>query len=84
MSTTAQIKAAARKLPVADRADLLETFVRDAGVRKESQARLRALIDEGDRDLAAGRVIEVRNAAELRVFFDDIKRRSRARIKRSA
>ena len=84
MPTATQIKAAARKLPVKDRADLLEVFAMDAAVAKERLARLRALIDEGDRDLAEGRYIEIRHSAELRAFFDDIKRRGRARLKRSA
>ena len=84
MPTAVQIKAAARKLPVADRTDLLEELARDASVRNESLARLRAMIAEGDRDLAEGRYTEVRTSAELRAFFDEVKRHGRARLKRSA
>jgi len=84
MVTAAQIKAAARKLPVKDRADLLEALASDKAVRKERLTRLRTLIAEGERDLAAGRYTPIRDSAELRTFFDDIKRRARERIKRSA
>lgn len=84
MPNAAEIKAAARKLPVKDRADLLTAFAMDKAVQKEQLARLRAEIAEGERDLAEGRYTEIRNTAELRNFFDDIKRRGRARIKRSA
>lgn len=84
MPSAAQIKAAARKLPVKDRADLFEVFAKDSAVQKERLARLRAMIDEGDRDLAEGRYTEIRNSAELRDFFADIKRRARERMKRSA
>lgn len=84
MPTAAQIKAAARKLPVKDRADLLEALSMDSAVQKERLARLRAMIAVGERDLAEGRYIEIRTAAEHRAFFDDIKRRVRARMKKSA
>ncbi|MEY2879629.1 MAG: hypothetical protein RLZZ15_2009 [Verrucomicrobiota bacterium] len=84
MPTVTQVKAAARKLPPKDRADLFQTLAQDRVVQKEQLARLRALIDEGDRDLAEGRYIEIRGATELRAFFDDIKRRGRERLKRSA
>jgi hypothetical protein len=84
MPTKAQIKAAARKLPVADRADLLQEFAQDEKVRKEQLARLRAMIEEGDRDHREGRYTEIRDSAELRAFFEDIKRRGRERLKRSA
>ena len=84
MHTVAKIKAAARKLPVKDRADLLTDFAMDDAVQKEQLARLRAAIDEGDRDLAEGRYTEINSTAELRAFFDDIKARGRARLKRSA
>lgn len=84
MPTVAKIKAAARKLPVKDRADLLTDFAMDDAVQKEQLARLRAAIDEGDRDLAEGRYTEIKSTAELRAFFDDIKARGRARLKRSA
>jgi hypothetical protein len=84
MPTAAQIKAAARKLPVKDRADLFEVFAMDNAVQKERLARLRAMIAEGERDLAEGRYIEIRSTAEHRAFFDDIKRRVRARMRKSA
>ncbi len=84
MSTVAQIKAAARKLPVKDRADLLNDFSNDAAVRKEQLSRLRAEIAEGIRDHADGRYIEVTTPAEHRAFFAAIKRRGRARTTQSA
>lgn len=84
MPTKAQIKAAARKLPVADRADLLQEFAQDEKVRKEQLARLRALIEEGARDQREGRFIEIKSAAEHRAFFDEIKKQGRARLKKTA
>ena len=84
MPTAARIKAAALKLPVKDRADLMDALGMDEAVSKERLARLRALVDEGDRDLAEGRFIEIRTSTELRAFFADIKRRGRERLKRSA
>ena len=84
MPTAARIKAAALKLPVKDRADLMDALGMDEAVSKERLARLRALVDEGDRDLAEGRYIEITSPAEHHAFFDDIKRRGRARLKRSA
>ena len=84
MSTVAEIKAAARKLPIKDRADLLADLSMDAAVRKEQLARLRAAVGEGVRDHTEGRYIEITTAAEHRAFFEDIKRRGRARLKQSA
>lgn len=84
MPTVAAIKAAARKLPVADRTDLLVDLAMDAAVRKEQLTRLRAAIDEGDLDLAEGRSTEINSQAELRALFDDVKRRGRTRVKQSA
>ena len=84
MPTIAAIKAAARKLPVKHRTDLLEHFAQDPAIQKEQLARLRAAVEEGERDFAEGRYIEINSKAELREFFDDIKRRGRARLKRSA
>lgn len=84
MPTKAQIKAAARKLPAADRADLLEEFARDKAVQEEQLARLRAMIEEGEKDLREGRYIEIKTKAEHRAFFDEIKRQAKARLKRSA
>ena len=84
MPTIAEIKAAASKLPVKHRTDLLVQLAEDKAVQKEQLARLRALSDEGDRDLAEGRCIEINSKADLRALFDDIKRRGRARFKRSA
>lgn len=43
--------------------------------------RFRALIDEGIKDHNEGRYIEIRNTQAHRAFFDDIKRRGRARLK---
>jgi len=84
MPTIAEIKAAARKLPVKHRTDLLEAFAMDEAVRKEQLARLRAAVEEGERDIAAGRYTATNSKADLREFFDDIKRRGRAALKRSA
>lgn len=84
MPTAAQIKTAARKLPVKDRVDLLESFAQDRAVRQEQVARLRTLLDEGERDHREGRFVEIRSAAEHRTFFDAIKREGRARQKRTA
>ncbi len=84
MPTIAEIKAAARRLPVKHRADLLVQLADDKAVQKEQLARLRAAVDEGIRDHEQGRTIEIRNAAEHRAFFDDIKRRGRMRLKKSA
>jgi tRNA A-37 threonylcarbamoyl transferase component Bud32 len=84
MPTIAAIKAAARKLSVKHRTDLLEDFARDEAVHREQISRLRATVEEGERDFAEGRYIEINSKAELREFFNDIKRRGRARLKRSA
>ncbi len=84
MPTIAEIKAAARKLPVKHRTDLLETFAMDKAVRKEQLARLRAAVEEGERDIAEGRYTAINSKAELREFFDEIKRRGRSALKRSA
>ena len=84
MPTIAEIKAAARKLPVKHRTDLLEAFAMDEAVRKEQLARLRAAVEEGMRDFREGRYIEIRTPAEHRAFFDEIKRSGRARLKKSA
>ena len=84
MPTVAEIKAAARKLPVKHRTDLLEHLAQDPAIQKEQLARLRAAVEEGERDFAEGRYIEINSKAELREFFDDIKRRGRTRLKRSA
>ncbi len=84
MPTVAEIKAAARKLPVKHRTDLLEHFAQDPAIQKEQLSRLRAAVEEGERDFAEGRYIEINSKAELREFFDDIKRRGRTRLKRSA
>lgn len=84
MATVAEIKAAASKLPVKHRTDLLEHLAQDPAVQRQQLTRLRAAVEEGERDLAEGRYIEINSKAELRAFFDDIKRRGRARLKRSA
>lgn len=84
MPTIAAIKAAARKLPVKHRTDLLEDLVKDQAVRKEQIARLRAMVEEGVRDHDAGRYIAIRTAAEHSGFFAAIKRRGRVRLGKSA
>ena len=63
---------------------LVQDLAKDVAVQKEQLKRLRAAIDIGDRDLAEARYTEINTDAELRAFFDDIKRRGRARRKRSA
>lgn len=84
MPTVARIKAAARKLPVSDRADLLTDFAKDDAVRKEQLQRLRAAIDEGIRDHSEGRFVEIKSTAEHSTFYDDIRRRGRARFRKTA
>ncbi len=84
MPTIAAIKTAARKLPVKHRTDLLVQLTEDKAVQKEQLTRLRALVAEGDCDLAEGRYTEIKSKADLQTLFDDIKRRGRARLKRSA
>lgn len=84
MPTIAKIKAAARRLPVKDRVDLLEQFAQDPAIQKDQIARLRAAVEEGERDLAEGRYTEINSKAELREVFDDIRRHGRARLRRSA
>jgi predicted transcriptional regulator len=80
MPTVAEIQAAARKLPVKHRTDLLEHFAQDPAIQTEQLARLRAAVEAGMRDHTEGRFIEINSAAEHRAFFDDIKRRGRARL----
>ena len=84
MTTVAEVQAAADKLSVAGRVQLLEHLAQDDTVRRKQLARLRAMIAEGERDHAEGRFIEITSAVEHRAFFDDIKRRGRARLKRTA
>jgi hypothetical protein len=84
MSTVAKIKAAVKKLSVKQRTDLLVHLAMDKAVRKEQLTRLRAAVDEGIRDHKAGRFIEINSAAEHRAFFDDIPRRGRARLRKTA
>ena len=55
--------------PAASDADLLEA----------ERNRLRAIIDQADRELAEGRCITL-NEAGLREFFDDVIRRGRERL----
>lgn len=80
MPTVAEIKAAARRLPVKHRTDWLEDFAQDPAIQKEQLARLRAAVEEGRRDHAEGRYIEINTAAEHRACFDDIKHCGRARL----
>ena len=69
MPTVAEIKAAARKLPVKHRTDLLEDFAQDPAIQKEQLARLRAAVEEGERDFAEGRYIEINSKASLRLIL---------------
>jgi hypothetical protein len=84
MPSVAAIKAAVNKLPIADRADLLVDLAQDGAVRKEQLNRLRAAVAEGIRDHAEGRFSEIKSAAAHRTFFENIKRRTRSRLKSSA
>jgi hypothetical protein len=81
MPSAAEIKTAARKLPVADRTDLLVDLAMDAAVRKEQIKRLRAAVAEGIRDHAEGRYIELNTPADFRAFAAGIKREGRARLR---
>ena len=80
MPTVAEIKTAARKLPVRDRADLLVDFAMDEAVQKEQLVRLRAAVAEGIADHAAGRYIELVTDADFKAFAADIKSEGRARL----
>lgn len=82
MSTLAEIERAIRKLPPKQRTDLLESLARDRSVEREQRSRLRALVEAGVRDHAAGRTIEIKSAGEHREFFAAIKRRPRAAARR--
>jgi hypothetical protein len=84
MSTVAELQTAVKRLPAADRVALFQWLSRDRAVRARELAALRAAVDEGIRDHEEGRFIEIRTPAEHRAFFDDIKRRGRARLKKSA
>ena len=84
MPTIAEIKAAASKLPVKHRTDLLVQLAEDKAVQKEQLARLRTAVEEGIRDHNEGRYIEIKTAAEHRDFFDEIKQRGRVRLGKSA
>lgn len=84
MPTVADVRAAVKKLSVKQRTDLLVQLAEDKAVQKEQLARLRAAVAEGERDIAEGRYTEISSKAELREFFDEIKRRGRSRLKRSA
>ena len=81
MPTVAEIKTAARKLPVRDRADLLVDFAMDEAVQKEQLVRLRAAVAEGIADHAAGRYIVLVTDADFKAFATDIKSEGRARLK---
>jgi hypothetical protein len=84
MFTVAEIKAAAGKLPVAERLKLFEHLAHDAAIRRQQLARLRAEINKGVRDHEAGRFIEITSAAAHRGFFADIRNRGRVRLAQSA
>ncbi len=79
--STAEIKAAARRLPIKARADLFADLAMDDAVQKEQLARLRAAIDEGIADHAAGRYVELETDEEFKAFASEIKRAGRARLK---
>ena len=81
MSTVAEIRAAARKLPVADRVDLFVDLAMDDAVQKAQLARLRAAIAEGMADHAAGRYTELVTDDDFKAFAAEIKRAGRARLK---
>ena len=58
-----------------------ETELKEKKLRiEDALSATRAAVEEGMRDHAEGRYIEINTAAEHRAFFDDIKRRGRARL----
>ena len=65
MSTVAEIKTAASKLPVAERLKLLEHLAHDSVILRRQKTRLRAEIDDGVRDHKDGRFIEIATAVAL-------------------
>jgi cytosine/adenosine deaminase-related metal-dependent hydrolase len=81
MSTVAEIRAATRKLPVADRVDLFVDLAMDDAVQKAQLARLRAAIAAGVADHAAGRYTELVTDDDFKAFAAEIKREGRARLK---
>lgn len=84
MPTVAEVQAAVKKLSVKQRTDLLVQLAEDKAVRKEQLARLRAAVQEGIRDHEEGRFTEIKTTEEHRAFFDEIKRRGRSRLRKSA
>lgn len=84
MSSVAEVQAAVRRLRAADRVALFQWLGQDRAVRTQELAALRAAVDEGIIDHEQGRYTGISTAAEHRAFFDDIKRRGRARLKKSA
>jgi hypothetical protein len=47
---------------------------------QEKLARLRALVQEGLEDVAAGRYIEINSEEDMNAFFADVSRRGRERL----
>jgi acyl-CoA reductase-like NAD-dependent aldehyde dehydrogenase len=84
MPTVADVRAAVKKLSVKQRTDLLVQLAEDKAVQKEQLARVRAAVQDGVRDHEEGRFTEIKTTAEHRAFFDEIKKRGRSRIRKSA
>ena len=84
MSTVAEVQAAVAHLSASDRVALFRWLEKDEAIRAEELAALRAALDEGDRDLAAGRFTSLETNEDFLKLTDDIKRSGRARLERSA
>lgn len=84
MSSAAEIQAAVERLPSAERLALFHWLEQTKDVRAEKLTALRALIDEGDRDLAEGRFTTLESDDDFRALGDDIRQRSRERLGQGA
>lgn len=84
MSSVAEVQAAVRRLPAADRVTLFQWLGRDRAVRAKELAALRAAVDEGDRDLAEGRYTVLETDADFRALAADVKQTVRSRLAKRA
>ncbi|MBC7368949.1 MAG: hypothetical protein H7343_19415 [Undibacterium sp.] len=84
MSTVSDVQATVKRLPAADRVALFRWLGRDEAVRTEEITALRAALDEGDRDLAAGRFTVLESDEDFLSLATDIKNAGRAHPERSA
>jgi putative addiction module CopG family antidote len=62
--------------------DLVAAALREQRDRQQKLAELNAKLDEGLRDIEAGRVIEIRTEEDEESFFEGIKRRGRERLEK--